>query len=309
MRLLLTGASGLFGANFLLQYGSRYDVVSVVRQHPLAAPWASEMVDLTDAGAVQALVRRVRPAVILHAAAMTNVDACEDHLAAAQALNTAATERLAQLAQECRASLIAVSTDYVFDGRKPGGGYTETDAPHPLGVYAQTKWQGEQAVQRSCPGATIIRTTLYGWNAQPKQSFAERVLEGVTGGRPVTAFTDMYWSPILANDLADAVARVLAQPTPGIFHVAGRERVSRYAFARAVAGAFGGDPDAVRPGRLAEAALKAPRPPDASLAVGTFERTFGHRLPTMAEGLARMRALQAEGWPARLRQVLAAPPA
>ena len=317
MRLLLTGASGLFGANALLQYAGRFEVVAVAHQHPLTLPksgtvpgpepslCASVVCDLTDAAAVQALLQRHRPQVVLHAAAMTNVDGCEEQPAQAQALNVEASMHVAEAAQAVGASLVALSTDYVFDGAKPGGRYAEEDPPRPLGVYARTKLAGEQAALSRCRRATIVRTTLYGWNAQPKQSFAERVLEGVSGGPPVTGFTDMYWSPILANELAEALVPLIERPTPGLFHVAGRERCSRYEFACAVATAFGHDPRAVRPGRLADAPLKAPRPPDASLEVTKFEQAFGVTLPTVTQGLARMRALRDEGWVDRLKRLLA----
>lgn len=307
MRVLLTGASGLFGANALLQYADRFDLIAAVHRHQIIGTLgpASLALDITQPAAVLEAFRRARPDVVLHAAAMTNVDACEERPAQAEQLNVRGAESVARAAHAVGAWLIALSTDYVFDGAR--GRYTEEDRPNPLGVYARTKWLGEQAVAAHCPRATVVRTTLYGWNAQPKQSFAERALEGVSGGQSgggVTAFTDMFWSPILANDLADALVALIKQPTPGIFHVAGRERVSRYEFARAVAVTFGQDPDAVRPGRLAEAQLKAPRPADGSLAVAKFERTFGATLPTTRQGLDRMRALADAGWPQRLKQLV-----
>ena len=260
------------------------------------------MLDLTDTRDVADVVGKIRPEVIVHAAAMTGVDACEEDPQQAEQLNVLATRHVAEAAEDCGAALIALSTDYVFDGRK--GRYTEEDAPCPLGVYARTKLEGEQVALGECRRTTIVRTTLYGWNAQAKQSFAERVLEGLSGGPPVTAFTDMHWSPILANDLADAVARLIERPISGVFHVAGSERVSRYEFACAAARVFGLDPQGVRPGRLSEAHLTAPRPPDASLVVSKFEQAFGVQLPGVEAGLTRMRALRDTGVVSRLKRLL-----
>ena len=300
---MLTGASGLLGANFLLAAADRYDIMAVAHRHPVRAGAELLAVDITDSRAVAEVVRRTRPAAIVHTAAMTGVDACEEDPAGARRLNTDATGYLATAAQAVGARFIAISTDYVFDGRK--GRYTEEDPPQPLGVYAKTKLEGEVVARTCCPSATILRTTLYGWNAQPKHSFAERVLDGAAQRNPTTAFVDMWWSPILANDLAAAIVTVLEQPTPGVFHVAGRDRCSRYEFACAVATAFGHDPaTAVRSGHLRDARLKAPRPPDASLDVSRFERTFGVTLPTTAQGIARMRVLQQEGWVTRLKALV-----
>lgn len=304
MRVLLTGASGLFGANFLWQHHARVDLIAATHQHPLNTTVATPLtLDLTDGPAIAAAVQRLRPDVIVHAAAMAGVDACEEHPAAAMAVNADGTAHLAAAAAAAGAYLLYLSTDYVFDGAR--GSYREEDPPNPLGVYARTKRLGEEAVLARCPRATVVRTTLYGWNAQPKQSFAERVLAGAERGDPTTAFVDMYWSPILANDLADAVAALIARPTPGLLHVAGRQRCSRYEFACAVAETFGHDPAAaVRPGRLAEARLKAPRPPDASLDVTRYERAFARALPGMQAGLDRMRALADQGLVPQLRRLL-----
>lgn len=306
MRVLLTGASGLFGANFLWAYRRRFSLVAATHHHPVIADGVEPLtLDLTDRPVVLTAVRRLRPSAIVHAAAMTGVDACEDQPAAARAANTDAPASLAEAAAEAGASLIAISTDYVFDGTR--GHYREDDPTNPQGIYARTKRLGEEAVLARCPTATVIRTTLYGWNAQPKQSFAERVLAAAApDGHPVTAFTDMFWSPILANDLAEAVAALLARPTPGLFHVAGRQRCSRYEFACAAARTFGHDPARlVRPGRLADARLKAPRPRDASLDVSRFERALGVTLPNLQTGLSRMRALGEQGIVPQLKGTLA----
>ena len=302
-RVLLTGASGLFGANFLWQYAKRFDIIAVAHQHPVSGAAETITLDVTQDAAVQEAVRRVRPHVIVHAAAMTGVDACEEAPEAAMALNAGATGSLARAAHVVGAYVIALSTDYVFNGAK--GMYTEDDPPKPLGVYARTKWLGEQAALSRCPNATVLRTTLYGWNAQPKESFAERVIHGAESGKPATAFTDMYWSPILANDLADAVAALIEHPTPGLFHAAGRERCSRYEFACVVAEAFGYDPKTtVRSGRLADTTFKAPRPSDASLDVSRFERALGVTLSGYRKGIARMRTLADEGLVPQLQRLI-----
>lgn len=309
MRVLLTGASGLFGANFILQHSTRFEIIAAAHHHPIGSKLCSSVAfDLIDPDGVARAIEEARPQAIVHAAAMTSVDACEDDSVAARLINSMATESVARAAAAVKAHLVYISTDYVFDGKK--GRYTEIDTPEPLGVYARTKWEGEQAVLDLCPTGTIARTTIYGWNAQDKESFAERVLLA-TPEKPVTAFTDMYWSPILANDLADAVAQMLEHPKPGIFHVAGRTRCSRYQFAEAVVQIFGRDPASVRCGLLSEAGgkLKAPRPPDASLDVSQFEKIYQTVLPGYEDGLKQMKELGASGWSHRLKELLAPIPA
>ena len=194
--ILVTGASGLLGANLVLTALDRgMPVMAVSNRVPFRHPDAeSASLDVRDADAVRAVVARVRPDVVVHTAALTDVDACEGDPALAHAVNAHAPGVLARAAAEAGARLVHVSTDAVFDGQR--GGYTEADPTSPVNVYARTKLDGERAVLAASPDHLVVRTTLFGWNAQPKKSLAEWVLGRLDAGERVPGFTDAVFAPL-----------------------------------------------------------------------------------------------------------------
>ncbi len=172
-KILVTGASGLLGANFVLFAASlNQPVVAVYHQHPLALLGVIAVgADLTEKQAVRQLVREHRPEWIVHCAAATSVEWCELHPEETFRRNRDASRFLAEAALETGAGMAYISTDAVFDGER--GGYREQDPPSPQNIYAQSKLAGEEAVQEVLERHLIFRGTLFGWNMQPKYSLSE----------------------------------------------------------------------------------------------------------------------------------------
>src|SRR5262249_10037439 len=157
------------------------------------------------------------PAQIVHCAALTNVDWCEDHPEEANRMNAESSGYLAQLALDIGAHFVHVSTDAVFDGKRMN--YVETDQPAPLNVYGYSNQRWEQEVLGRNPSAVVARVNVYGWNAQNKLSLAEWILDQLTKGKSVPGFTDVFFTPILVNDLADVLFAALDRGLSGIYHI------------------------------------------------------------------------------------------
>lgn len=295
-RIVVTGASGLLGANLCLAARERgMAVTALYGRHPFAAEGIdARPLELADEDAARALVDQVRPSSIVHCAAATNVDWCEDHEDEAMRINAGASGALARAAASVGARFAYVSTDSVFDGER--GGYTEDDAPAPLNAYARSKLAGERRVAEALPEALVLRTNLYGWNAQPKQSLGEWVLGRLEAGVPFPGFADVTFAPLLANDLADAILDLLEGGMTGTWHLASADAVSKYDFARALAVEFGHDPELVTPARAADVGFRAPRPRDTSLDATRAAAALGRPLPAVGEGLRRFRALRDGGY-------------
>jgi dTDP-4-dehydrorhamnose reductase len=302
--LLVTGASGLLGASIVyeaIKVGR--NVVGFSHRQLLRIPGAQMFaVDLTAHDALRALVAELRPQNIIHCAAATNVDWCEDHILEAEQINVQASAFLADAAHKLDAGFVYVSTDAVFDGTR--GNYAETDETSPLNTYARSKLRGEQEVLRRCPSALIVRVNIYGWNAKNKQSLAEWILYQLMVNKTVPGFTDVYFTPLLTNDLAEILLTMLEGGLNGIYHVVGSERLSKYEFARRVAATFGIDPGGVAPTRVAEAKLRAPRAPDLSLSTEKISEALGHPMPDVESGLRRFRALRESGYQQQLKSYL-----
>jgi len=302
-RLLVTGASGLLGANLLLAARASHQLIAATHRQRIELPGAKcVQLDLAQPGAAHDLLRNTHPDAVIHCAAFTDVDACEGHPELAERLNAEVPGWLAEACAHEGTRMIHISTDAVFDGQQ--GNYSEDDRPMPINVYGSTKLRGEQAVLTAFPSATVIRTNIFGWNAQPKLSLAEWFLERLRRGEPCTGFTDVSVSPLTAHDLAARLLALLPTPLAGVLHVAGSEAVSKYQFGCLVAEHFGLQPDLIRPGLVDASGLRARRPHRLTLDVRRAEAAFGATMPRLEPGLRRWREQEVDGTLDRLRALI-----
>lgn len=306
MKLLITGISGLLGLNLAIQVKDQFQVSGCYYTHPVALDGvATYGIDLRRTESWEPLLQELQPEVIIHTAGLTNVDACQLQPQQAYALNVEITRRLAQGSQRIGAKFVQISTDHLFDGNRPWR--TESDRPQPVNVYAETKWQAEQVVSQTCPGALILRTNFFGWGTF-KASFSDWILQTLARRQPLTMFADAFFTPILINDLVEVMLELIQGEASGLFHLAGGERLSKYAFALKLAEVFGYSTAEIRAIRLREFPLQAPRPLDLSLSSRKLEQWRSRPLPTATAGIQRLQALGATGWPQQLAQAIAPQP-
>jgi dTDP-4-dehydrorhamnose reductase len=235
-------------------------------------------------------VERVRPDVIVHAAAYTAVDQCEADPDRAFRINALGTRNVAEAARRSGAHLLYVSTDYVFDGTSPRP-YLEWDEPHPRSVYGRSKLAGEH----ECPdGATIVRTS---WVCGVHGSNVVKTALRLAGGEgPLRFVDDQHGSPTFSADLAAAVVTLATDRVPGIFHVTNRGATTWFGFVRAVLALAGHDParvEAVTTGEL-QPPRPAPRPAHSVLDNAALRLAGYPDLPDWQDGLARLLAALAE---------------
>jgi dTDP-4-dehydrorhamnose reductase len=299
VRLLVTGAGGLLGTAAALGQRTTHDVVAWHRSPFAASGLVTERVELTDPDSVARAWQRARPDLVLHAAAMASLEACEAAPDLARRVNVDATAELARLAAADGVAMIHVSTDAVFDGT--GGPYREDDEPGPLSVYARTKLDSEKACLDAHPRALVARTNLFGWSVGGSRSIAEFFHNALAEGRPVTGFSDVEFASLYHRELAERLVDAAASGVSGLFHVVSADRMSKFEFGRRVAHTFGLDPTLVREGSVAELSGPA-RSRRLSLDPSAFAAATGRAMPTLDEGLARMREDEASGLLAQIRE-------
>jgi dTDP-4-dehydrorhamnose reductase len=303
MKLFITGISGRLGLNMALQARERFQISGCYYAHPVALDgFQPLLLDATSFGPLSQVLGQVRPNVIVHTAGLTNVDECEADPITAYRLNVETAQHVARVARALGAQLVHISTDHLFDGTKPW--QTEEDSPTPLNVYAKTKWQAEQAVREACPDALVIRTNFFGWGTSVRTSFSDWILHYLENSRDLTMFSDVFFTPILINDLVEFILDLVAHQAKGIFHVAGGERLSKYSFALQIAEQFGYQTDRIRAISVEDFPFQARRPKDMSLSSGKVESCLQVRMPSVAEGLERLRHLRERGWQQTLEQAL-----
>ena len=261
MRVAVTGANGLVGGDAVALLAGRHEVLALGRGPCRLPPGPHRYADadLGDGRSVEAVLRDFRPDAVLHAGAMTDVDACERDPEAARRVNVGGTEQVARACRDLGARLVAVSTDYVFDGE--AGPYREEDVPNPRGAYAVSKYEGEQAALALAPGCAVARVAVV-FSGRPgaKPTFATQVVEKLSRGEPVKAFSDQYVSPTLAANGAAMLCELLLETGyRGVLHASGATVLDRVDFARRVAARFGLAGEIV-PVLTRDAPLLAPRP-------------------------------------------------
>ncbi len=283
-KVLVTGANGLLGSK-IVEKGEDYEVYPTHATHPLFSK--SLKMNITNENAVKRVISKVRPDIVIHTAAETNVDKCESNREYALKVNAEATKILAETCNQVNAKFVYVSTDYVFDGER--GQYVEEDEPSPVNHYGLTKLMGEKYVKDICERLLILRTSvLYGTHAQ-KSNFAKWVVAALIKGKPFTIVDDHYNSPTLADNLAEVILEMINQEIVGLYHTAGCKRISRYRFALIIAETFSLDATPIQPIKMSE--LKtwtAKRPKDSSLCVDKVKKEIDTKLLDVTEGLKEM---------------------
>ncbi len=193
--------------------------------------WDIEEIDIRKEDDTVFKIEKLRPDIVIHIAAYTDVDGCERDEEKAFAVNAEGTKYVALAASRCRAKLIYLSTDYVFDGNKREP-YVESDLPHPLNVYGRSKWQGEQYVQELVKNGLIIRTQwLYG---RYGKNFVASILQQASVKKGLSIVNDQIGSPTYTVDLAKAISALIQFNAQGIFHVANSDRCTWFTFGQAI---------------------------------------------------------------------------
>ena len=282
--VLVTGASGLLGAHFVTLLSKGHAVTGVDRNlgwGDVECPMICG--ELSDETFLEKTIHECGPDMIVHCAAMIDVDACETNPDAAHDTNVVLTRRLLEGAPaECL--FVYMSSDAVFDGTRSF--WSEQDTPKPVNVYARTKLEGEHLVA-AAERHLIARTNFYGWSSGKKKTAGEWLYRALEGEQPITLFDDFFFTPIYVVDLVRRLEYLIDSGQTGVFHIAGAERMSKYAFGKSLANGAGLSMVNVRRGSIDEARMGVPRPKDMSLGSEKFELLSGLASPSSAEGIER----------------------
>lgn len=230
MKILITGAVGMLGTDARRVFAEHgHEVVATDVQANEAEGILA--LDITDAAAVQTLFAAIRPDLVFHGAAYTNVDGCERDPDLAYKVNALGSWAVASAAEEVGAALVAISTDFVFDGGK-GSAYTEFDTPHPVSAYGASKLAGENLARQSCRRTFIVRTSwLYGVHGK---NFPFTMI-GLAKTKPaLNVVADQYGTPTYTLDLIGAVLDIIQTGLYGVYHVSNSGECSWHGFALAV---------------------------------------------------------------------------
>ena len=290
MKVLITGSNGLLGQK-LLDYYKQFPEVQLIAtakgadRYPFPGTYTYCALDITNQVEVNQVLTRFKPDVVIHTAAMTNVDACELDHAACDLLNVTAVQFLVNACNQVHAHLIHLSTDFIFDGTH--GPLLENEKPNPLSYYGLSKLKAEELVQAHSNSWSIIRTVLvYGVVKDMSRSnivlWAKNALES---GKPIQVVADQFRTPTLAEDLASGCALAAAQKASGIFHISGQNFMSVYDLVVQVADFWNLDKSLISLSSSEGIQQPAKRPPITGFQIEKAKTILQYQAHTFKEGL------------------------
>ena len=300
MKILITGASGLLGINLAQETINAHDITAVDRGKLVNAPFKILNGELLNAGTVDSALDSAQPEWLINCAALADLEACENNPDLSRRLNI---DLPAQMAKACKVrgvSFVHISTDAVFDGEKDGF-YTEEDMPNPLGVYSQTKFAGEQAVLAENSNAIVARVNFYGWSLSGRKSLAEFFHHNLTNNKSMSGFTDVQFCPMLVNDTARTLIKMLQKNLSGLYHVVGPQAMSKYQFGVEIARRFSLKEGEISPKSILSSSLTARRSNNLWLSTHKLSTALGESLPEFSTGLNEFYTQFEQGYPQKIR--------
>ncbi|MDP8205820.1 MAG: SDR family oxidoreductase [Candidatus Electryonea clarkiae] len=295
--VLITGCHGLTGQKLVeLFSGYSHNIYGIdLHQESIfqgMAGYQYHQFDLTNRSKLLDLIEELSPDVIINTAAMTQVDACEIEKERCWKINVDVVRYLVESARRFNMKLIHISSDYVFDGT--AGPYNELDRPNPISYYGKSKLASENLIFGGGIDSAVLRTmVLFGHGRNLKPSFVSWIVTKLREGVTIKIVTDQIGNVTLVDDLADSIHKIVTMNISGLFHVAGREIISRYDFAVNIAEAYNLNKEYINPTITRLLGQVAPRPLQSGLIVDKAQRELMLNFCDVDEALRKYRKQEA----------------
>ena len=286
-KVFITGGSGLLALNWAIAIRDSHNVTLGLHKQAVKIHGVNtQKIDLDSDEHLTQVFDESGTNIVLHAAGFTNIEACEASPAMAWHINVNLANNVAEACAKLRLPLIHISTDHLYAGHEPM--LDEFCVLKPLNVYGKTKAEAEALVLESHPDSLVIRTNFFGWGSSYRQSFSDMIISSLRSGKELKLFTDVYYTPILAETLASAVHDLVKLKASGVVNVVGGERISKYNFGIDIARVFGLDAGLIKPSLLSNNVGLVKRPLDMSLSNQKACQLLGRELGSVTDGLIRL---------------------
>ena len=289
MKILVTGANGLLGQKLVahLREEKGIDLIATgrgVNKNP-GGGYTYLSADLRNLEGIRVFIEIANPDVIIHCAAMTQVDECEQNKDLCWEMNVEVTQNMIEVAKENKAHFIYVSTDFVFDGKE--GPYSERDMPKPISAYGEAKLEAEKLLHQGGLHYAIVRTVLvYGSSLHPSRTnLVLWVKKSLEAGKAINVVNDQWRTPTLAEDLAKGCFLVAKGKHEGIFHISGERLMSPYEMAMKVAETYGLDASLITQVDASTFTQPGKRPPKTGFVIDKAKEKLGFQPTPFEEGL------------------------
>jgi len=286
-RIFITGASGLLGLNWAIHDCNLHHVILGIHERKIEFPGTeSVQLHMGNIESTKESISNIKPDLIIHTAGFTSVEGCEKNPELARAINTDLASNISKVSAAYSIPLVHISTDHLFSGMNS---FVSEDEPiNPKNVYGASKAEAEIRVLENDPKALVIRTNFYGWGPSYRPSFSDMIIKSLRGGKRVTLFDDVFYTPILAEKLIQTVHELLSKKAKGVFNVVADEMISKYDFGLSIAECFDLDRSLIDKGKMKNMVDLVQRPYDMSLSNRKVRHLLNHPLGPISEHLFRL---------------------
>jgi dTDP-4-dehydrorhamnose reductase len=285
--ILLTGGSGLLAVNWFYTKRNEYNVFLGLNERKIN-PLGSHTFNLNFLSD-EILIRQfeaIRPSLVIHTAGLTNVEKCENNPELAYYINVKLSGILANVTKRLEIPLVHISTDHLFEGN--ASMLSEDEPTNAINVYGRTKASAESLVLEINPDVLIIRTNFFGWGTSYRKSFSDYIIESLRNKQLLKLFDDVYYTPILAENLVNTVHELFDKKAKGIFNVVSDDRISKYDFGILIADEFSLDKSFIEKCSLHNQSNLVKRPFDMSLSNQKVNKLLGRCIGTVKQQISKL---------------------
>jgi len=287
-RIVITGGSGLLGLNWALARKQFDEVYLFLHKRSLSIDGINtQFVDLQNSSEIGRVLKIIKPDLVVHTAALTDVDLCEEFPSESKSSNVDIAVNVARQAFKLNIPLAHISTDHLFDGASAK--YTEDDSIHPVNTYGCHKALAESLVQEVHPKSLIIRTCFFGWGPKYRRSFSDYIIDALRSNQNVTLYDDVVFSPINVTDLIRIVHELVELNSEGVFNVCARDSISKYEFGVRLAESQGLESELIQPIQASRLRRKVKRPVNLSLSDKKLRSRLNFKGITINDAIASLK--------------------
>lgn len=290
MKIVITGGTGLLGINLYRELNQNHNLFFITHNRELNFKnCKSVKIPLDDIDALENYFVKINPDLVIHSAALTNLIDCELDQNLCNYINFDLTKNVTNICSNLNLSLCFISTDQLFAGNKML--VTETEPKSPLNNYALSKSASEDYIINNLSKYLIVRTNFYGWGSLYRQSLSDKIINKLENNDTFFGFSNVYFTPILVNDLIDLIMDLVKKKYTGIYNIAGSSRITKYDFAIKIAEEFGFSSNLVKKVTYENDFLI--RPMDMSLSNSKVENILLKKIPDISIQLKKLKKIRA----------------
>lgn len=285
--ILLTGGSGLLAVNWFYSKNNEYSVYLGLNERKIH-PDDCQVICLNffSEESLMKQIETVGPSVVIHTAGLTSVEKCENNPELAFHINVELSCMVANVTKRLGVRLVHISTDHLFEGN--ASMLSEDEPRQAINIYGITKALAESKIEEINPEALIIRTNFYAWGTSYRKSFSDYIIESLRNEELLSLFDDVYYTPILAENLINTVHELLERNEKGIFNIVSDDRISKYDFGILIAEEFGLDKTKIERCSIYNKLNLVRRPHDMSLSNQKVKKLLGKNLGTVKQHISQL---------------------